>query len=423
MTDFSQKYRPYRVIFGEDLEGLTPESREYIQTLGAFSCHQWYWWHNQPETDPFWEFETAEVSTRAPHWVLYSDADNIALEDGYQRYLTNNQFHESPINANFSAGYWREYNGKLIMIQFRTLNPSSCRPIFRSSFCWLWNQQNDPREPATWVPYNPEVSRQLEDAYLDRALDAEINVNGIPYIVNFAEMSQHHKNSTLVRRAVRRIGTELVQTFSETYGESIVAQIPQKSMALSAFWSPALPMNSQVVSPDEKRYVHSELVDKFTGSLQYYGTVPGSNGTAPTSALNILAICKFQAPPLLGQFEAKVATIAARQQKVTPLDVAVNVPLLDVRTNEYYMWYAPQNTQLTVQLISGNLQKAPSYTLHESPVLANAELDCPNCNAGSRHNAKNSTHCKCQAQGSNPCVLFYCRVVLGDCCKRYILYF
>lgn len=420
MTDFTALYKPYRVIFGEDLGGLSQTSQEYLQTLVNYSCHQWFWWHNQGDNDPFWEFENPDTSSRYPHWVLYSEADNATLEAGYQAYLANNRNHETPINANFSAGYWREYNGKLIMIQFRTNSPLSCRPIFRSSYCWLWNQQSNPRDPAVWVPYNPDVSRKLETAYLERALDTEINVNGVPYIVNFAEMAQHHKNSTLIRRAVRRIGTELTQPFLESYGGEIIAQAGSRDMGLSAFWLPNVPMNTQVASQDERRLVLEEFTGKFVGSLQHYGTVPGSAGSIPTTTPNVLAVCKFQAARLLGAFEAKVAEIGARAQEVVPLNVELNVPLLDIRTNEYYMWYAPPTTQLTVQLISGNLQKAPSYTLHESPVLANAELDCPNCNAGSRHNAKNSTACNCAAQGGNPCVLFYCRVVLGDCCKYII---
>lgn len=418
MGDFSSQYKPYKVVFGEDLEGLTTQGREDMTSVGEYGCHQWYWWHNQPDSDPFWEFENPNVSTQAPHWVLYSDRDSAALETGYKNYLANNQLHEAPFNENFSAGYWREYNNKLIMIQFRTTNPTSCRPIFRSSFCWLWNQNNDPRMTATWVPYPPDVSRQLESAYLEKALDTEVFVQGIPYIVNFCEMAQHRKDSTLIRRAVRRIGTEIVASFTDNYIDSIRTQGQTKGMSLSAFWLPNMNMNYQVTSEEERRLINNEISsEKFAASpIQYYGTVPGTSGAAPTTQISILATCKFQAAPLMGPFAAKVASIAARAQPVPALTVPLTAPLLDVRTNEFYMWYAPPNTQLTVQLINGSLQSTGGLTLHESPVLANAELDCPNCNCGSRHNARNSSHCSCPAQGNNPCVIFYCRVVLGNCC-------
>ena len=122
-----------------------------------------YSWRS--DSNPFSDSENAV-------WQPYDDEDIIAIEEGYQKYLSNNAFEEinlkkaSNYKVNFST--WmqsclsdltriRIFKREISKEEQKTENPK-----------FFWRSDKDPFSPienAEWTPYDSETSKFLESSY------------------------------------------------------------------------------------------------------------------------------------------------------------------------------------------------------------------------------------------------------------------
>ena len=218
----SAGYVPYAVVLGGDIEGLTPEDREFLQRADPTMVgHKWYWWDNPGGADPFALFKQRAATN--PMWTPYSPDDERRVEELYK--INPASSDPQSINQIFCVRFDCTYESKdKIMIQGRNDDENNSgipdgtkrrRPIIRTSFCWCWEQTEG---KGDWKPYAPEITSSLEEAFIAQKPEVDIQLGQGMYTVNFTQMYQFNTSDTSRRCNIKRFGTKVTDTFLDNLG-------------------------------------------------------------------------------------------------------------------------------------------------------------------------------------------------------------
>lgn len=214
---------PYKVVLDGDPDGLTPGDRAFLSRIDQrLIVHRWFWWDNFASGDPFHQF--IRDGAKSPRWTHYSPSDERKIEELYEVNSSSNS--PLPFDGRFCMRFNCVYNGFRVMIQgiVEDENNSSLpentrrrRPVIRASFCWCCDSSGGKGEPC-WVPYTPDISMHLEEAFLGNKPEVDIKVGAEAYTVNFAQGIQFKIDYTFKRCKIRRFGTEIVDSFMNNVG-------------------------------------------------------------------------------------------------------------------------------------------------------------------------------------------------------------
>ena len=167
-----------------------------------------YFWRS--DADPF-------SSLRYATWRPYDDEDNLILEEGYQKFLIDeNEFEitlEKAISYKVNFKLWK---------QISTLNSFLQRPFKREEIAdedipeYFWRSDTDPfssEEKASWSPYDYGDSLFLEDSYqkfINGVGPAVVDL-GKKYQIDFKNWIQFQKLKPSKQRPIMRGRSEKIK--------------------------------------------------------------------------------------------------------------------------------------------------------------------------------------------------------------------
>lgn len=387
-------------------------------------------------------------SVKAPQWKLYNKEDGDHIEEGYQIFLRDKTKGNHPVNATFSVGYNKSYKAQYtkathtLMIQYRTNSPTAFRPAIRAVYAWFWNKSDDENVPI-WEPYPLEISELLESALLRR--ETEVCLPSSPqqqqqqcaYVVNLLDMAQCRADARFYKRDVRRAGTAI----SESHYTGIFARVMAgREAATPSYWAPMADTHGTVNVPLESAEgaAIAEMMNRRLVPLPYYGTVAGIYDSStgfqlPSAYFEVVGIHRLQDRNIWADYlQAKLLTASkygdGKLQGMVCTKELHAMKLVqhvcDRRSNEYYFWYGCDRA-VANQIVCGTnpdgsrivgLPGQGPIFVSELSCKANLDIDCPVCMKGS---PTTNIACSCRERNvSNPYVMFLCRVVLGNCCKK-----
>lgn len=214
---------PYKVVLGGDIEGLSLDDKTFMSKIDQrLIAHRWFWWDNFGKGNPFVQF--IQDGGKSPRWTHYSPSDERKIEELYK--VNSNTNNPLPINSIFCMRFNCAYNGCRVMIQGRNDDESNSlipednrrrRPAIRASFCWCFDSNSGKGEPS-WVPYSPEISMLLEEAFLSSKPEVDVKVGAEAYIVNFTQGVQFKIDYTFKRCKIKRFGTGIADSFMRNAG-------------------------------------------------------------------------------------------------------------------------------------------------------------------------------------------------------------
>ena len=167
-----------------------------------------YFWRS--DADPF-------SSLRYATWRPYDDEDNLILEEGYQKFLIDeNEFEitlEKAISYKVNFKLWK---------QISTLNSFLQRPFKREEIAdedipeYFWRSDTDPfssEEKASWSPYDYGDSLFLEDSYQKfiNGVGPAIVYLGTKYQIDFKNWIQFQKSKANKQRPIMRGRSEKIK--------------------------------------------------------------------------------------------------------------------------------------------------------------------------------------------------------------------
>lgn len=216
-------YVPYKVVFGGDIEGLNPSDKAFLSKIDPrMIAHKWFWWDSSNGENPFCAFK--EEATTDPKWTCYSDSEERKIEQLYE--INSNSSDPIPYDTMFCLRFKAMHENARLMIQGRCddeNNPSipdaskRRRPIFRASYCWCCDNNEGAGEP-NWVPYPPDISAHIEEAFINNKPEADISIGVETYTVNFTQGIQFRIEYTFKKCRVKRFGTEIIDSFMNNVG-------------------------------------------------------------------------------------------------------------------------------------------------------------------------------------------------------------
>lgn len=351
----------------------------------------------------------------------------------------------------FSVGFNKTYKAQYtktthsIMIQYRTNSPSAYRPAIRAVYAWFWNKSDDINSPS-WEPYPVEISELLETALLSRKTEVALpKVAGLTqqqntYVVNFLDMTQCRSDARFFKRDVRRAGTAI----SDSHFSQIFLSTLSNREATPSYWAAMTELHGTFNVPLDtaEGAAIAGMMNKRLTPLPYYGTVAGiydqtTGFQLPSAYFEVVGIHRIQDKKLWSDYmpaklliankygDNKVSSMASTKEL---LAMKLTQYICDRRSNEYYFWYGCDRA-VANQIIFGTnpdgsrLAALPGQGpvfLSDLSCKANLDIDCPVCGKGS---PTTNLACTCKERNiSNPYVMFLCRVVLGNCCKKILIF-
>ena len=171
--------------------------------------HRWFWWSGDwKDANNFFGNDQKIKSA----WRRYTLKEEEEIEMSYQTKPRPTE--HIKINDTYCAIF---NTGRGIMLQGRndemdksiSKKVEKClRHITRAAFCWCYDG-NEKRGEADWVAYDAEVSKILEDAFIDGVPEVEITVGTGKYGVNFSQGIQFSLCDTSKKCRITRYGTRI----------------------------------------------------------------------------------------------------------------------------------------------------------------------------------------------------------------------
>lgn len=176
---------------------------------------RWLWWGSNHEYLQHYDPEQPPTHK----WINYSlkDSEQIEkvkkknslglfliniLKKKYQEYLDD----EGDSNFELDNLYSIDFES---MRQFKTANNTKTRTITRVTFQWYWLSDEIENGKNVFKPYSPEITCQIENAYIERRPQVSVNIEGKQYDINLVEMCQFRSLSRFHRRNIKREGFPL----------------------------------------------------------------------------------------------------------------------------------------------------------------------------------------------------------------------